>query len=368
MAAEIGTEEIDFEKAIDTVEELTPEEKENIKKWIRNGNSIAILVTGKTGAGKSSVLNYILGKTIFDVGKKKDAPCTSEVHCKTSVKNGIKIFAWDSPGLQDGTGDEKYLEDMKKKCTEIDLMLYCISMEETRSDLHIHTSAILKINTLFGETCWKNTVFVLTFANARIAVLKAKGTPEDKLKDGVEEQIKRWRKVIQEALRKMKVDKKIVDSIVVVPAGHPNNPLPGYKYWISNVWSQCLLSMKIDAQAAVIKMETQNGFIQEQDANEEMIGKVSADERKIVFTPGVKLAIGVVALSGIAATGTAIGAGIGGTIGALAIGIPSFGVAAGAGLGIGAVVGGAIGGGIAVGVGTLIALYRKHKTNLDQHE
>ncbi len=37
----------------------------------------------------------------------------------------------------------------------------------------------------------------------------------------------------------------------------------------------------------------------------------------------------------------------------------------GAGLGLGAVVGGAIGGRIAIGVGALISLYRKHKMSLE---
>ncbi len=59
--------------------------------------------------------------------------------------------------------------------------------------------------------------------------------------------------------KNLEVDKKIVDSILVVPAGHPNKlNLPGYRHWISNVWSQCLLRMKSNAQAALIKMETQD--------------------------------------------------------------------------------------------------------------
>ncbi len=359
--------EIGIEEAIDIVNDLTPKEKEDIKKWIREGKSIELLVTGKTGTGKSSLLNFLLGKIIFEVGENKYESCTSKVHFKESEKNGIKIRAWDSPGLQDGTGDEKYLEDMKQKCTKINLLLYCISMEELRSDLHVHKSAILQINTMFGKQCWKNTVFVITFANARIEILKAKGTPECKLKTKLEERIKQWREAIQESLRSMDVDKKIVDSILVVPAGHTSElHLPGYRYWISNVWSQCLLSMTSPAQSALIQMESQagsqGGFIPEPDATEDAIGPIRADERKIVFTRAVKVSMGIAA-GGIVASGATIGAVIGGMIGTLAIGIPTFGVAAGAGLGIGAAVGGAIGSSIAVGVGAFISLYRKRMLN-----
>ena len=352
--------QISLEKAIDCVEGLSPKEKTAIKQWMKETKSIDVLVTGKTGAGKSSLLNYLLGKTVFEVGGKKGAPCTSKVTYIESEKNGIKIRAWDSPGLQDGTGDAKYLKDLQDKCSRVDLMLYCISMEETRSDLHEHCSAIHKINALFGKQCWKNTVFVLTFANVMVFTLEAQIVSNDKIVTELQKRIDEWQVVLMETLTDLKVDKAVVKNVQVVPAGHVQDPnLPGYNHWISFVWSKCLLAMKKSAQAAFIQMETNGpsgGFIEEGEAIG--IAKVSVDERKIVFTRGVKIAVGVVA-GGIVTGGFAIGATVGATIGALAIGIPSFGVAAGAGLGIGAVVGGAVGGGVAAGVGALITLYRK---------
>ena len=114
---------IDLEQAIDHVKELTPEEKTEIKQWVRDGKSIDVLVTGKSGVGKSSLLNYLLGKEIFKVGASKEVPCTSKVECQVSEKNGITIRAWDSPGLQDGTGDAKYLKDLQDNCSKVDLML-----------------------------------------------------------------------------------------------------------------------------------------------------------------------------------------------------------------------------------------------------
>ena len=108
------------------------------------------------------------------------------------------------------------------------------------------------------------------------------------------------------------------------------------------------------AQAAVIKMEKSRGFITEDEASGD-IARVSPDERKIVYTRGVKVALGAAASGGMVG-GAAVGATVGATIGALAIGIPSFGSAAGAGLGLGAAVGGVIGAGTIAAVGTLIAL------------
>ena len=355
--------QIDLEQAIDLVEDLQPEEKKEIKEWMRKGKSIDILVTGKTGAGKSSLLNYVLGKTIFKEGDEKDTHCTSRVQCELSEKNGIKIRAWDSPGLQDGTDDDRYIQDLKLKCDKVDLMLYCISMEEVRSDLHTHESAIRKINDL---NCWKNTVFVLTFANVIVLELQARGVPDTRIETEFKAQTEEWRNKIKIELTKLQVDKKIVDNIHVIPAGHPREAdLPGCHYWLSSLWSHCLLSMKKSAQAAMIKMETRGpkgGFIQEKKASELAFAEVGADERKIVFTSGVKKAIAAAA-GGTGAGGFAAGAAIGGTIGALAIGVPSFGSAAIGGLFIGAAVGGVIGAGLAIAVGASIAVYRMNKKN-----
>ena len=349
--------------AIDRVEDLTDIEKEDIKKWVKGGKSISILVMGKTGAGKSSLLNYFLGKSLFRVGKSKADHFTNEVSSRTTVKNMVKIVAWDSPGLQDGTSNEAdYLKDMKAKCSDVDLVLYCISMEETRSDLTHHNTAISKITSYFGTRIWGNTLFVLTLANCCVDMLEEKGTQH--LREEFEKQVQQWKEDIQRSLEKAGVDKKIVDNIKVVPAGHPKMlHLPGIKHWISNLWSECLISTKRKAQPALIKMETagpEGGFVSNDEVNEESLKKATADERKIVFTPGVKVAIGAT-IGGVVATGAGIGAAIGGTIGALAIGIPSFGTAAVAGLGIGAAVGGAVGAGIATGVGALLYLWRRHK-------
>ena len=206
-------------------------------------------------------------------------------------------------------------------------------------------------------------MFVLTWGNAMVVTLKAKGLSGEELEEGFKKRIAEWRVSIQTVLTELEVDKKIVDNIQVIPAGHPFEvDLPGYPYWLSYLWSQGLLMMKKSAQAAMIKMETNSpggGFIPEDEAPEGFT-RVCADERKIVFTPGVKTALGLAA-GGLVAGGATVGAVVGGTIGALAIGIPSFGAAAGAGLGMGAAVGAAVGGGIATGVGALIALYRRRK-------
>ena len=55
--------------ALDSIthEFLDPNEKEEIKKFIESRKELRILAIGKTGAGKSSLLNGFIGDVVFKV-------------------------------------------------------------------------------------------------------------------------------------------------------------------------------------------------------------------------------------------------------------------------------------------------------------
>ncbi len=359
--AELGTQrQATLEEAVDLASNVEPEEKAKIKELLSKAKSITILVTGKTGAGKSSLLNYILGANLFEVGVSRCNRHTKEVSCHTITRNEILITAWDSPGLQDGLGyEDDYLADMAKKCPVVDVVYYCISMEETRQDEHNHKAAICTITKKFGAKFWENALFVLTHANMLVDALESKDVQN--LTEEFDKKVQQWKEVIQDALKKFNVPEEIVKEIRVVPAGHHRVvDLPGIEYWISNVWANGLLTMKPDAQLAMIKMEADTGFVTEENVNKEALSKAKPTERKIVFTPGVKTAVGTgVTVGGV---GAAIGGVVGGLIGTFAIGIPTFGTAAVAGLGIGVGVGAAVGASVGAAVGAVFALFKKRKS------
>ena len=310
-------------------------------------------MSGKTGVGKSSLLNGIVGKQAFEEGEDFD-PMTSEVKVHECEKAGVRVVIYDTPGLQDGSREEaKYLRSMKEKCKNAHLLLYCISMLETRSDLSCHDSAVKKISDELGPEVWENSIIVLTFANVFEDRLKDDGVKS--IKKDMESKVKEWEGHMRSSLRASGVKEEVLKNVVAVLAGYGENPhLESQQYWLSNVWSTSLSRMKEEAYAAMV-MISFSRFCKDEDVKpEDFKGDIS--KQPLVFTK-----LNKAAMTGTAIAGGVAGATTGALIGALVIGIPSFGVFAGLGLVLGGVLGGAAGVGEGIAVGMLIALYQKKK-------
>ena len=221
-------------------------------KWVseKRQSRLSILITGKTGVGKSRLVNALVGERVAKEGRSKSA-CTDTVTSYRAKINGVDVVVWDSPGLQDGTCNERlYLQDMESKLSQgFDVMIYCISMTDTRF-YEADKSAIRTLTKEFGSKLWKNGVVALTFAN-----LKTKDPDEeDDLAYYLGERYF-WEKAIDEFLANLNVDLLVRQQIPIVPTGNYKQlRLHECENWLSDLWIKCFNVMSISSGLAFFKI------------------------------------------------------------------------------------------------------------------
>ena len=235
----------------------------NMKKWINESTSVNIFVTGKTGTGKSSLVNGIVGKQVAEEGGTLD-PQTDKVTSYKITIDGITVTVWDSPGLQDGTKrEDEYIADIKRNCTDVDLFIYCIRMSETRfvrDNRDIRAMHIL--NDTLSMAMWRNAVFVLSFANDVVDTGEEDYELTGKeLEDYFNTKLTDWTEKLRQTLEdELGIPDEIAQRVRVIPAGYYASPQLIKKsgdFWLSKLWMGALYAASSKAQPALIKINEQ---------------------------------------------------------------------------------------------------------------
>jgi len=115
--------------------------RDEIKSAMTNIKGCNFLVLGKTGTGKSSLLNYLVNKELFKAGVGK--PVTQKgIHPQSVWIDNLKVTVYDSWGLESGDSFEDWHEMLEKEKQKHDLrqnvsewfhsIVYCIQASGAR--------------------------------------------------------------------------------------------------------------------------------------------------------------------------------------------------------------------------------------------
>lgn len=250
-----------------TIEELISlsQDKDKLESLRKGVKEIHLVVIGKTGTGKSSLINGLIGVELARVGEGlQTSGVTDSVEPYYKDIDGIKVVLYDSPGLEDGSGKEKnYLDQLYDKCNKkVDLVIFGVRMTDNRFvPDNPDARALVKFTRRFGPEIWKKAIIIITCTNICEALNpQLKKRSDEKRKAFFRQIIAAYKRAIHDTLiKKASVPPEIVEQVKVIPTGHESeSQLLDGSLWFSNFWLECLTAIPtVEGRTALIKVNAQ---------------------------------------------------------------------------------------------------------------
>ena len=267
-------------------------------------------MTGKTGTGKSSLVNAVIGSSTDGAEEGKDLGGTTKVVTGYSATiGGVQFKIWDAPGIQDAKhDDEEILDIIRKSLSEsevssVHLVLYCIRMDQDRID-RAEINGINLLCRLFNKEIWNHSVFALTFAN-RVLPPPEKDGDDDAAEQWFEDRIKEFENRIHETLVESGVSKDIAKKVKALPTGYHKRTrriqepkkIIGKQDWLSPFWCSCAEHLKEEALVSLFISQTPRI-----NPNQDLVEDTSPKEENDPVSLNSKLTLNFILLSFVVAT------------------------------------------------------------------
>lgn len=233
-----------------TLEQTQEQFTHKLEQVLSKDKTLHFMLVGRTGVGKSSTVNSLLGADVAPVGRHE--PTTMDVTVYAHEHGGVKYKIIDTPGLCDDLPemgkDSDYLNKIKSYSSSVDLIWFVSELDAARvtSD---EKRGMKMLTKALGENCWGNSIIVLTRSDRSEA-----------FEDDLENRSILLRKEIGKYYPKS-------NEIPVVAVSNKYKTLPNGKKWLGELFTQVFLSFKDEESVHFLKsMERDIGIKNQPDA------------------------------------------------------------------------------------------------------
>jgi len=188
--------------------------------------TFSFMLVGRTGVGKSSTINSLMGEKVAEVGDSE--PTTFEVAPYRLRKSGVDFMIWDTPGLcdaLDNANDQQYMEQISARVDEVDCLWFVSRLDETRLSSDEQYALLLITNTL-GEDIWERSLIVFTHA--------CNWSVEQRFEEALRERTA----VVKEYIER--ITKKEQNALASVAVDNSFAKLPNNELWLPELFTKVI--------------------------------------------------------------------------------------------------------------------------------